>query len=123
MWLLFAELETQCRRLEVSLGLRDHMLSQAWNTLSGGERQRAAISCALILATSMPAWELQLQGASSETSAEASPVYHQREVQHVRDQPFSSCVCLHNIFIVFIIVFIFLLLLLVVLLSLLFFHY
>lgn len=94
---ILAELETQCRRLEVSLGLRDHMLSQAWNTLSGGERQRAAISCALILATSMPAWELQLQGASSETSAEASPVYHQREVQHfpdtllLLDEPTAAC--------------------------------
>ncbi len=80
------ELETQCRRVEVSLGLRDQMLSQAWNTLSGGERQRAAISCALILATSMPAWQRQLQGtSSSEASGETSPVYHQREEQHVRD--------------------------------------
>lgn len=70
--ILVIELEGQCNRLEISLGLRQGLLSTAWTSLSGGERQRAAIGCALILATSMPLWTYHQSSSISSENKDAN---------------------------------------------------
>jgi putative ABC transport system permease protein len=94
---VLADLQAQCSRIEISLGLREGLLSTVWNSLSGGERQRAAIAVSLILATSMPAWHDNQASDDDNRSNRAiaegtsSDIQHYPDVLLLLDEPTAAC--------------------------------